>query len=457
MQQLNRDLGERIKEISALHALSNLLRDDDLSIRSLLEKIADILVASVQFPLRAAARVRLFVEESATSDFVSSDKFIRADLALSDGSIGVLEITYPDTSAATDETFLPEEVQMLESMAEIIRTTFDGRLAKECQTTTNQRYETQLKELAKLSSSGLLDSADLGDTLRNITECVSTTLNVGRVSVWNISRSRSRIVAQDLYLAGEGSHEDGHELLRADYPGYFKAIESTELIIANDALTHSDTEEFVDAYLKPLGIASMLDAPVVVEGATAGVLCLEHIGQARNWTNDEQSFALSVANLVAVALARHEHRASEESLAKAQEIAHLGSWRLDLRTEELLWSDETFRIFGLKPKEFGASLEAFLKCVHPDDRPAMREAHDRARKDIEKLNFEHRIVLPSGEIRWVHELGEASLSDTGDAFCLTGTVLDITVRKMAEGEIVNRSNELRQANEQLAVSQSFCR
>ena len=62
---------------------------------------------------------------------------------------------------------------------------------------------------------------------------------------------------------------------------------------------------------------------------------------------------------------------SEERLKRSQEIAHLGSWELDLVNDKLTWSDEVYRIFGLKPQEFGATYEAFLSYIHPDDRSAV--------------------------------------------------------------------------------------
>ncbi len=454
-KDLNHDLAERIKEIRGLHKVSDLLRNDSSEIDPLLDQIAAVLPSTVQHPEIAAGRVCVNKVEAVTSNYQSSENSLRSDFTLADGSSGFLEIVYLVDSSDKEAVFVPEEKQMLDSMAENMRATIDSRTAKEKLKETNERFKRQLDELTKLSGSGILANKSINETLRLITECVSQTLNVERVSIWSLTQDRTKIIADDLYLATGGKHESGLELCETDFPAYFNAVNENKLIVANEALTDEVTKDFAESYLKPLGIFSMLDAPVVVEGNVAGVICLENVGQGRIWASDEQSFALSVANLVSLALAREARRLSEASLAKAQEIAHLGSWNLDLKTNRLSWSDETYRIFGLRPNEFATSFEAFINTVHPDDRAEMLNAQERTLDGTAKLDIEHRIVLPGGEIRWVHELGEIVKNGAGDPVKLTGTVLDITPRKAAESDILKRSHELKQANEQLSTSQSL--
>jgi PAS domain S-box-containing protein len=96
-------------------------------------------------------------------------------------------------------------------------------------------------------------------------------------------------------------------------------------------------------------------------------------------------------------------RERKELLSKSQEIAHVGSWSLDLKNNVLTWSDETYRIFGLKPKEFGATYEAFIQAVHPEDRELVAQKYETALKDKQPYEVVHRVLRPDGTVRIVHE------------------------------------------------------
>ena len=135
-------------------------------------------------------------------------------------------------------------------------------------------------------------------------------------------------------------------------------------------------------------------------------------------------------------------RRSEARLNRSQEIAHLGSWELDLATNELTWSDEVYRIFGLEPQEFGATYEAFLERVHPDDRRAVDDAYSGSvREGRDTYEIEHRIVRKdTGEVRIVHEKCEHFRDAAGRIVRSFGMVHDITDRKHAE-EALRKSEE----------------
>jgi len=126
---------------------------------------------------------------------------------------------------------------------------------------------------------------------------------------------------------------------------------------------------------------------------------------------------------------------SEARLAEAQRIAHIGNWEWDIVGNELYWSDEIYRIFGLLPQEFGATYEAFLNCVHPDDREFVKKSVNEALNDKKSYDIDHRILLKDTTIRIVHEKAVVIYDDTGMAARMVGTVQDITKQKRSSEEI----------------------
>lgn len=126
-------------------------------------------------------------------------------------------------------------------------------------------------------------------------------------------------------------------------------------------------------------------------------------------------------------------RQVEGALREAQRLAHLGSWVWNTVTNELAWSDEVYRIFGLTPQEFGATYDAFLKSVHPDDRQRVIAAVDASLANPEvPYSIEHRVVRPDGSERVVHERGEVTFGDGGKPVRMIGTVHDVTELREAE-------------------------
>src|SRR5262245_26453629 len=158
-------------------------------------------------------------------------------------------------------------------------------------------------------------------TLRHILEVAATALDVERVGVWIYSPDCKLLACKALFDRRAGAHSSGFVLAARDYPAYFQALATEEVIAARDACLDPRTAEFRDSYLKPLGITSMLDVPLRSSGQLGGVLCHEHRGSPRVWSSDEQFFAMAVANLVALAEEEAERRRAETALHQASEAA----------------------------------------------------------------------------------------------------------------------------------------
>src|SRR5918997_290772 len=132
-------------------------------------------------------------------------------------------------------------------------------------------------------------------------------------------------------------------------------------------------------------------------------------------------------------------RRSEAGLAEAQRMAHLGNWEWDVRTDEVWWSDEVFRIYGFEPGAFTPSLERLIEVVHPDDRPLVTERIEAALYQGDLYDFEHRILRPDGEVRWVHRQAEVVRGEEGEPLRMVGTIHDITDRRALEEQLAHQA------------------
>ena len=146
-------------------------------------------------------------------------------------------------------------------------------------------------------------------------------------------------------------------------------------------------------------------------------------------------------------------RESEKRMNRTQEIALLGSWELDMTANRLSWSDQVYRIFGLRPQEFGATYETFLDAVHPDDREAVDQAYTGSlREGKNSYEIEHRVVRKSdGKIRIVHEKCEHIRDNSGRIVQSVGMVHDITERKEAEKKLQESEAMLARAQQMAHV------
>ncbi|HYA26471.1 MAG TPA: PAS domain S-box protein [Thermodesulfovibrionales bacterium] len=135
-------------------------------------------------------------------------------------------------------------------------------------------------------------------------------------------------------------------------------------------------------------------------------------------------------------------RRNEEQLKEAQHLAHIGSWELDLVSNSLFWSDEIYQIFEIDKNDFGASYEAFLATVHPDDREAVDKAYRASVRNKSPYEIVHRLKFPDGRIKFVQERCQTFYHVEGHPLRSIGTVQDVTERKLAEERLFRHLQRL---------------
>lgn len=149
-----------------------------------------------------------------------------------------------------------------------------------------------------------------------------------------------------------------------------------------------------------------------------------------SWLRDEDGreigFMTVIKDITERKRAAEAVEVTSARLVNAQRLANMGSWQWDMQTGELSWSDEIYRIFGLSPQEFGATYEAFLDYVYPDDRAMVQSAVKQSLDNNAPYYIEHRVLRRDGSIRFVIEQAEVERDAKGRPIGMAGTVQDIT-------------------------------
>jgi len=185
---------------------------------------------------------------------------------------------------------------------------------------------------------------------------------------------------------------------------------------------------------------------VAVEGLKAGLS--DYVLKSQHF----RRLAIAVRESLEKNRLRQEHattleqlRVSEERLSLALEAGQLGTWDWNILTGHVTWSENHELLFGLPPGRFNGTYDAFLACVHPEDRDLITQAVSRA-LETSDYNQEFRVLWPDGSVHWIIGKGQFFYDQSGQPTRMIGVVLDISERKQREAELQRYAEELMQAN-----------
>lgn len=321
--------------------------------------------------------------------------------------------------------------------------------AEEAERISNRNHERRHAELVALTRNNFWDNGGELAALRQITESVSRALEVERVSIWRFTPDRSAIACQDLFQAQAVRHSAGQKLERASFPAYFDALAEHDVVAADDATHDLRTREFARTYLEPTGITSMLDAPIKLGSILDGVLCVEQVGPARRWTHGEQSFAVSVGNLISLFLSQRAMERSEnrlraifESEPECVKIVSPAGLLLDINPA------------GLRMIEAGNRCDVLNRPVadfiHPADRAAYATLHERSTQG-ENGQMQFRVKGLGGTERWMETHATPLREANGQIGSVLSVSWDITERKLTEAKMREQAALLDKAQDAIVV------
>ncbi|MBP9087215.1 MAG: GAF domain-containing protein [Kofleriaceae bacterium] len=186
-------------------------------------------------------------------------------------------------------------------------------------------FETARLQLAKLH----VTQADAG--FSTALRIAAQALDVERVGIWFFDHPNHRLVCRSMLQRSTNTVVGGDVLPEADAPNYWRALRETRALVADDARNDVRTRDLRDGYLVPLGVTSLLDAPIFQEGEMVGVVCHEHVGPMRKWSQPDIDFAATVADLVASQV-EHAQRLAVEQALRIRLIAARDCERLEVVT-----------------------------------------------------------------------------------------------------------------------------
>jgi transcriptional regulator with GAF, ATPase, and Fis domain len=233
------------------------------------------------------------------------------------GTLSVIDVV-PREFSRQDGQALTQLARQVQTQLELRRALTQARRAAAVireAAARSMRHEATLVALSR----SLFEAGSLEEALRRIVQQTAEALGIARVNAWRYVGDHGAIRCVAHYQSTSRTFSSGMELKADDFPRYFEALRKNNLIVADDAVRDSRTREFTESYLGPLGITSMLDAPVFVGNTLEGVLCHEHVGSPRTWSEDEKVFAVGAANLVSLAIEQWERRRAEEELSRSEE------------------------------------------------------------------------------------------------------------------------------------------
>jgi len=180
-----------------------------------------------------------------------------------------------------------------------------------------ERHKRQRETLVTLATDDAVTTGDFETAVQRITETAAEVLDVARVNVWLVEDDTGEeiLTCADHYDRPTGNHDQGLELVTEDYPSYLEALETHQAINADDARNDPRTAELLD-YLEDNDIGALLDGTLRSEGEVIGVVCHEHVGGTREWTDDEIDFASDVADIVHRALRNQKRKEREQELER---------------------------------------------------------------------------------------------------------------------------------------------
>jgi PAS domain S-box-containing protein len=400
---LKHELQERIKEFDCIYAICDMVANPNAPFDEIIQNIADTVPLGFLSPEATCACVTIFNQLIKSANFKPCPWKIEASIIVNEKIAGKLESGYLGALVDEGSPFLEEEKKLLQVIANRIGMIIQGKTLKDSFDKSEKRY----RDLVENAPIGIARANFRGDLLYANNAC--------------------------LRMFGFESLEEAMSL------AYFSRYRNP-----------GDRKTMMEI-LKKTGKLANVEAECITKAG-------ESIFILFSATLKSNVITAMMMDITERKLADEALIKSEMRLIEVQRIAHVGSWDWDIVGGELRWSDEVYRIFGLKPQEFGATYKAFLARVHPEDRGSVEQAVKASLADPRKpYELEHRVIHPDGSERVVQQHGAIRCDTDGKPVRMIGSVLDVTEHIQTEMALTKAIKEINRYKERLEAENIYLR
>lgn len=312
---------------------------------------------------------------------------------------------------------------------------------------TTKRFQ---KVISELVISPFLVQGEVTAFSNLLNEKVAKALNVARVSVWLFNGAQSVLQCVDLYDSRTDAHSEGTILKEEEFHNEFAALKTAKFVNADNPLIDPRTAGFVEGYLKPNRITSMLDLVIRQGDKNLGTLCFEHVDTPHHWEAEEIAFGSQLADQLSITLYNRDRlkilQTLEQNEAKFRTVADFTyDWEYwEKETGEIVYmSPSCERITGFSREEFISNPSLITKIVVEEDIDKIIEHHKRDyteeyRNHVDELEF--RIAKKDGSIVYLHHICRPILDNENNFLGRRISNRDITDRTRTQ-LILNETNQ----------------
>lgn len=313
------------------------------------------------------------------------------------------------------------------------------------------------------------------EALEIICKKICDTMDIQRVGVWFFTIDREAIY-EELTFSINTPLSRGTLLRKSEHPNYFQALNEERVIRSGDTSKDFIAKEFINDYMKPMGVKALLDAPIFSDGELMGILCCENTVETRTWSIHEENFVSTSADLIARLIESEKRHIYEKelrhrinylendlkrklddlneaklSLDLALEGAQVGKWDWDMPTDKLQLNKTWYTKLGYEYNELPQNLETFRSRLHPDDvERVFHELEKHLRGETLFYECRFRMITKNGDIQWCLDRGCIIYRDNdGKPLRLTGVNVNVTPMIKWEQSLITSEQQLKAMIESL--------